>query len=73
MTERRAKVWIYAKEFKNEVSESNFKLIEEEICELKDGEFLARALYLSVDPYQRTFQLQFPAGSSLMIGRQVAE
>src|SRR5208282_4373983 len=33
--------------------ESNFKLIETPIQELKDGEFLARALYLSVDPYMR--------------------
>lgn len=33
--------------------ESNFKLIETAIPELKDGEFLARALYLSVDPYMR--------------------
>jgi NADPH-dependent curcumin reductase CurA len=33
--------------------ESNFKLIETPIPELKDGEFLARAMYLSVDPYMR--------------------
>src|SRR5271169_1694552 len=33
--------------------ESNFKLIETPIPELKDGEFLVRAMYLSVDPYMR--------------------
>jgi NADPH-dependent curcumin reductase CurA len=33
--------------------ESNFKLIETPVPELKDGEFLARAMYLSVDPYMR--------------------
>ena len=33
--------------------ESNFKMIETPIPELKDGEFLARAIYLSVDPYMR--------------------
>jgi NADPH-dependent curcumin reductase CurA len=33
--------------------ESNFKLIETPIPELKGGEFLARAMYLSVDPYMR--------------------
>jgi NADPH:quinone reductase len=33
--------------------ESNFKLIETPIPELKDGEFLARAMYISVDPYMR--------------------
>jgi NADPH-dependent curcumin reductase CurA len=33
--------------------ESNFKLVETPIPELKDGEFLARSMYLSVDPYMR--------------------
>lgn len=33
--------------------ESNFKMIESPIPEIKDGEFLARAMYLSVDPYMR--------------------
>jgi len=33
--------------------ESNFKLIETPVPELKDGGFLARAMYLSVDPYMR--------------------
>ena len=34
-------------------AESNFNLIETPIPALKDGEFLARAMYLSVDPYMR--------------------
>src|SRR5580658_5248788 len=33
--------------------ESTFKMIETPIPALKDGEFLARAMYLSVDPYMR--------------------
>src|ERR1700730_18257095 len=33
--------------------ESNFKMIETPIPEPMDGEFLARAMYLSVDPYMR--------------------
>jgi NADPH:quinone reductase len=33
--------------------ESNFRLVENPIPELRDGEFLARAVYLSVDPYMR--------------------
>src|SRR5258708_24762896 len=33
--------------------EANFKLIESPMPEVKDGEFLARAMYLSVDPYMR--------------------
>src|SRR5580698_8636165 len=34
-------------------TESNFKMIETPIPALQDGELLARALYLSVDPYMR--------------------
>jgi NADPH:quinone reductase len=33
--------------------ESTFKLVESPIRELKDGELLVRAMYLSVDPYMR--------------------
>jgi NADPH-dependent curcumin reductase CurA len=33
--------------------ESNFKMIETPIPDLKDGELLARAMYISVDPYMR--------------------
>jgi NADPH:quinone reductase len=33
--------------------ESNFNLIETPIPALRDGEFLARAMYISVDPYMR--------------------
>ena len=33
--------------------ESNFKMVETPIAPLNDGEFLARAMYLSVDPYMR--------------------
>ena len=35
------------------VSEENFRLEEEEIRELEDGELLLKTLYLSVDPYMR--------------------
>ena len=34
-------------------NESDFKLVDAPIPELKDGEILAEALYLSVDPYMR--------------------
>lgn len=36
-----------------EIEDDTFKLLERPIPEPKDGEFLARALYLSVDPYMR--------------------
>ena len=35
------------------VSESDFRLEEEEVRELEDGEVLLHTLYLSVDPYMR--------------------
>lgn len=71
MSSRKAKVWIYAKEFKGEVQLDNFKLIEEELKPLNDVEFIAEAIFLSVDPYQRTLQLQFPI-NSVISARQVA-
>lgn len=45
--------WVLASRPTGLPEESNFKLIETPVPELKDGEFLARAMYLSVDPYMR--------------------
>ena len=67
-----SKVWIYSKEFKGEVTLDNFKLIQEDVEELKEGEFLAEAQFLSVDPYQRTLQLKLPI-NSVILGRQIAK
>src|SRR5262249_46455977 len=33
--------------------ESDFKLVETPVPELKEGEFLVKSLYLSLDPYMR--------------------
>jgi NADPH:quinone reductase len=58
--------------------ESNFKMIETPIPELQDGEFLGRAMYLSVDPYMRGRISQarsYAAGveiGGLMVGSGVA-
>lgn len=67
----KAKVFIYAKPFKGEVKLSDFELIEEELSAVKDGQFLAEAMFVSPDPYQRTLILSFPVGTT-MVGRQVA-
>lgn len=64
--------WIYVKKFVGEPTSENFQLIEEELPPLQDGEFLAKAEYLSVDPYMRPYMSRFPIGS-LMIGGQIAE
>lgn len=68
----KAKVFIYAREFKGEVKLSDFKLIEEILPPLRDGQFKASALYISPDPYQRTLIKNFPIGTT-MVGRQVAK
>jgi prostaglandin reductase 1 len=67
----KAKVFIYAQKFEGEVKLSNFELIEEDLPELNDNQFLAEAIYVSVDPYVRTLALSFPTGIT-MLGRQVA-
>lgn len=36
-----------------EPSEDNFELVETAVPELRDGQFLARTIYLSLDPYMR--------------------
>lgn len=68
----KAKKFIYVKEFEGEVNSTNFQLVEEELPELKNGEFLAKALYLSVDPYMRPYMARYPLGVT-MIGGQVAK
>ncbi|XP_053677855.1 prostaglandin reductase 1-like [Anopheles nili] len=66
-----ARKWIYAKTFKGEPTHANFRLETESLPVLRDGEFLAEAEYLSVDPYMRPYMMAYPEGS-LMIGGQVA-
>ncbi|XP_055604485.1 prostaglandin reductase 1-like [Uranotaenia lowii] len=67
-----AKKWIYARAFEGEPSVDNFRLEEETMPEIKDGEFLAKAEFLSVDPYMRIYVLSYPIGS-VMIGGQIAQ
>uniref|UniRef100_A0A8D8CVF9 Prostaglandin reductase 1 n=1 Tax=Culex pipiens TaxID=7175 RepID=A0A8D8CVF9_CULPI len=63
--------WLYAKKFEGEPTPANFRLVEEEIPPLQDGQFLAQATFLSVDPYMRPYMRSYPEGT-LMIGGQVA-
>lgn len=68
----KAKRFIYASEFKGEPKHSNFKLVEEELPALKDGEFLTESVYLSVDPYMRGKMTPAMIGTT-MIGGQVGK
>lgn len=68
----KAKVFIYANKFKGEPKLSDFQLQEEDLPAIQDGEFMAEAIYLSVDPYMRPYMARFPVGCN-MIGGQVAK
>ncbi len=58
----------------------NFRIVEASIPAIKDGQFLLKNLYLSLDPYQRmlmgggwTYAPRFLQPGDLMIGRIVGE
>ncbi|CAF1341101.1 unnamed protein product [Rotaria sp. Silwood1] len=59
--------WTRPHEFQGEVTKKDFVLVEEELSEdLKDGEVLCEAVYLSVDPYMRVIKSrngEFPVGT----------
>jgi prostaglandin reductase 1 len=71
----KARKFLYAKQFCGFPSAANFQLVEEELPQIKDGEFLAQAEYLSVDPYQRSIMAKLPNNGvgSVMIGGQIAK
>jgi len=49
------KRWILKHQFDGVPKPEDFELVEEELPDLQDGEILVSALYLSLDPYMRTF------------------
>lgn len=64
------KKWILAKAFSGPPDSSNFRLETEELPDqLKEGEVLCEAVFLSVDPYMRLFPVPI---DSVMMGEQVA-
>lgn len=65
-----AKVWNKIKEFDGLPKEFDFEFVEEELNEqLKPGQVLVEAEYISLDPYQR--RVPCPLGTT-MVGRQVS-
>ncbi|XP_046402075.1 prostaglandin reductase 1-like [Ischnura elegans] len=64
--------FITVKRFEGEPKPSDLKLVEEELPPLKDGEFLCKAVWMSVDPYMRAYAPRVPLGMTMM-GSQVAE
>ncbi|KAL5015488.1 hypothetical protein ScPMuIL_009758 [Solemya velum] len=69
----RSKAWILETPFHGIPKEDDFKLLKEDLNDLKDGEVLCEALYLSVDPYMRSLvSLGMLKAGSPMVGDQVA-
>ncbi|GBP59388.1 Prostaglandin reductase 1 [Eumeta japonica] len=66
-----ARKYVLKKHFQGEPKINDFDIIEEKLPELKDGEILTQAEYLSVDPYMRAYMIRYKLPTD-MIGGQVA-
>ncbi|XP_078000329.1 prostaglandin reductase 1-like [Glandiceps talaboti] len=68
----RAKKYILVDHFDGFPKESDFQVVEEDLPDITEGEFLCKAVYLSVDPYMRLFSSNIMNKGDTMIGRQIA-
>lgn len=69
---QKAKVFIYANKCFGEPKLTDFELKEEELDPLKDGEFIAEAMYFGINAGLRAYQEIYPIGSIIVAG-QVAK
>ena len=53
MPQYRREQWVLAKRITGAPAEENFNIVEEDVPELRKGDILCRALYISVDPITR--------------------
>ncbi|XP_026746878.1 prostaglandin reductase 1-like [Trichoplusia ni] len=67
-----AQKYVLTKYFQGEPKRTDFQIVKEELPELKEGEILAEAEYLSVDPYMRAYMIGYKLPAD-MIGGQVAK
>lgn len=67
-----ARKYVLDAHFEGAPKRSDLKIVEEKLPALKDGEFLAEAVWLSVDPYMRPYSRRMNVGDT-MIGTQVAK
>ncbi|XP_047004120.1 prostaglandin reductase 1-like [Schistocerca americana] len=67
----KARKIVIARVFQGEPRIEDFRIQEEELPPLRDGQILVEAVYISVDPYQRALKDKHQVGST-MIGSQVA-
>ncbi|KAI4884984.1 hypothetical protein NFI96_020250 [Prochilodus magdalenae] len=69
----KAKVWVLKKHFDGFPKESDFELREETLPEVKDGEVLLEAVFLSLDPYMRVMSRTLLKEGDVQFGGQVAK
>ncbi|XP_078532124.1 prostaglandin reductase 1-like [Lissotriton helveticus] len=67
-----SKSWLLAKHFEGFPKHSDFKLKEEMLPAIKDGEVLVEAVYFSVDPYMRSYSRRIMKEGDVMTGNHVA-
>ena len=53
MPQYKREQWVLATRIKGCPTEENFKIVEEDVPDLRKGEILCRALYISIDPITR--------------------
>ncbi|XP_050315142.1 prostaglandin reductase 1-like [Anthonomus grandis grandis] len=68
----RAQKYILQKRSRGFPKPTDFKLEREELPPLQEHEYLAEAVYLSVDPYMRAYMPKIPL-NTVMLGGQVAK
>lgn len=68
---QKSKVFLYVHKSEREPQLTDFELTEEELDPVKEGEFIAEALYIGVIAGLRTYQEIYPVGS-IVVGGQVA-
>lgn len=68
---QRAKVFIQAKNCVGEPKLTDFELRDEQLDQVKDGEFIAEAMYFGINAGLRAHQDLYPLGS-IIVGAQVA-
>ena len=53
MPQYKREQWVLASRIRGPATEENFRLEEEDVPEIRKGEILCRALYISIDPITR--------------------
>ncbi|XP_077331379.1 prostaglandin reductase 1-like [Lithobates pipiens] len=67
-----SKSWTMVRHFEGVPKLEDFKLIENELPPLNDGELLLQSEFWSVDPYMRPYSVQALKDGDVMMGTQVA-